>query len=145
MAEHLRPETLAALEGALEPGEELRGTVVATWSKTFSGGVYGLGVTDRRLLLQALDRRGNPKDTVRAIAAGEVAKAEIDGAGGGWMTAPAAILDATAITLKLKTTEGEKLELSMMHGQGALKGLSGGEGQAEGVVALAEWVAALSR
>ncbi len=144
MSQHLKPEVLAALDGALEGGEEMRGAVVATWSKTFSGGVYGVGVTDRRLLLQALDRRGNPKGEVHPVVATEVTKAGIDGAGSGWMTAPSAILDATAITLKLRTTDGEKIKLTMMHAQGALRGLSGGDGQAEGVVALAEWVAALS-
>lgn len=145
MSQHLKPEVLAALDGALESGEAMRGTVVATWSKTFSGGVYGVGVTDRRLLLQALDRRGNPKDEIHPVAAADVTKADIDGAGSGWMTAPSAILDATAITLKLRTADGEKVKLTMMHAQGALKNMSGGEGQAEGVVALAEWVAALSR
>lgn len=142
MAEHLKPEVLTALDGALDGGEEMRGTVVATWSKTFSGGVYAIGVTDRRILLQALDRRGNPKEGILSIAAESVEDAKLDGAGDGWLTAPSAILDATAITLKLKTTDGEKLKLRMMHGQGPLGKLGGGDGQKQGVVALAEWVAA---
>jgi hypothetical protein len=41
-----------ALEALLAPGETPDGIVVATHQKTFSGSLYAVGVTDRRVLLQ---------------------------------------------------------------------------------------------
>ena len=38
------------LQGALEPGEALQGIAAATLQKTFSGGLFAIGVTDRRLV-----------------------------------------------------------------------------------------------
>ena len=55
------------------------------------------------------------------------------------MTAPAAVLDATALTLKLKAADGERYKLMMMQGGSSL---FGGQEQADGVLALAEWLAA---
>jgi hypothetical protein len=46
------------LESHLESGEELRGVAAATYQKTFSGSLYAVGVTDRRLLLQPLENGG---------------------------------------------------------------------------------------
>jgi hypothetical protein len=132
-AQTVRPH----LEAVLDPGEHLEGVVAATQQKTFSGGLYALGVTDRRILVMALDRRSQPKGEVRSITADTLASADLDGAGGGWWTAPSAILDATAATLTLRTTDGEKLTLMMMNGSGAL---GGGEAQREGVLALAIWL-----
>jgi hypothetical protein len=107
--------------------------------KTFSGSLYGVGVTDRRLLLQPLDRKLHPNGELISVTRDEAAEAELDGAGGGWWTAPEAVLDATALTLKLKTADGARLKLMMMRGGSSL---FGGEQQADGVVALAEWLAA---
>jgi hypothetical protein len=134
--EKVRPH----LEALLQPGEVLQGIVAATHQKTFSGGLYAIGVTDRRLLLQPLDRRLQPKDPPRSIAPDRLASADVDGAGGGWWTAPAAILDATATALTIRTTDGEKLKLMMMKGTGLLGGLGGGQGQRDGLLALAEWM-----
>ncbi len=51
------------------------------------------------------------------------------------------ILDASALTLKLRTRDGEKLNLMMMKGgSGMFGGLAGGQPQQEGVLALAGWV-----
>ena len=48
----------------LEPGEQLVGVVAATLKKTFSGGLYAIGVTDRRL-------DGGETQTQRVRALGE--------------------------------------------------------------------------
>ncbi len=128
------------LEALLAPGEELHGMVATTVQKTFSGGLVALGVTDRRLLLMSLDRKLQPKGTPRSIAPDDLVSADLDGAGGGWWTAPAAILDASASELMLRTADGEKTKLMMMNGTGMLGGLGGGETQREGVEALAEWM-----
>jgi hypothetical protein len=56
------------------------------------------------------------------------------------MAVSAAVMDGVAVTLKLKTTDWEKLNLMLMHGSGPLGGLGGGESQREGVEALAAWL-----
>jgi hypothetical protein len=49
------------LTARLEAGEELRGLCVASQQKSmFKGGAVVLGVTDRRLLVQPLTKRGEP-------------------------------------------------------------------------------------
>jgi hypothetical protein len=90
------------------------------------------------LLLQSLDRKLQPKGTLVPMTREAAADAELDGAGGGWWTAPSSVLDATALTLKV-TAGGERYKLMMMRGGSSL---FGGEEQAQGVVALAEWLAA---
>jgi hypothetical protein len=135
-AELVRPN----LESRLEPDEHIKGIIAATFQKTFSGGLYAIGVTDRRLLLQPLDRRMQPKGDLRAIGPDTLRSAELDGAGGGWWTAPAAILDATALALTIQTTDGVKLTLSMMKGTGLLGGLGGGQAQRDGILALTDWM-----
>jgi len=53
------------------------------------------------------------------------------------------VLDAAALTLRLRTRQGDKLRLMMMKGGGGLVGgLGGGESQQQGVLALAEWLGA---
>jgi hypothetical protein len=129
------------LEAILEPGETLDGVVAATHQKTFSGQLYALGVTDRRLLLVPLDRRLQAREAVKSIPPEALASADADGAGGGWWSAGTAALDAAALTVELRTTDGEKLKLMMMKGgTGMLGGLGGGESQQEGVRALAAWL-----
>ncbi|HEX9376675.1 MAG TPA: hypothetical protein VGB19_10625 [Actinomycetota bacterium] len=129
------------LEGLLEPGETLRGLAAATFQKTFSGGLYAIGVTDRRLILQPLDRKLQPKKPARSVGRADVAKAELGGAGGGDFNAASAVMDAAALTLVLRTTDGQKFKLSMMRGSdGVLGGLSGGAAQLQGVTALTDWL-----
>jgi hypothetical protein len=137
-ADRVRPH----LETQLGPGEGLRGIAAATFQKTFSGLLYAVGVTDRRLLLQPLDRHVQPKGDLVSVSPGTLESFELDGAGSGWMTAPAAVLDATALTLKLRTSDGERFKLMMMRG-GSFP--FGGESQQEGVLALAEWLSTAGR
>jgi hypothetical protein len=139
MAEDFANAVRPLLEARIEQGESLRGIVAATYQKTFSGSLYAIGVTERRLLLQPLDRKLQPKGALVPVTREAAADAELDGAGGGWWTAPSSVLDATALTLKVKGTDGERYKLMMMRGGSSL---FGGEGQAQGLVALAEWLAA---
>jgi hypothetical protein len=134
---------LPLLQPLLGDGEELRGWCLATEQSTFSGHTTVIGVTDQRLLVQAVDRKFRAKDELVAIRPDELARASADGAGGGWWTASEAILDATALTLKLETTSGAKRKLTMMRGGGGTFGkLGGGEAQQQGIDALAEWLRA---
>ena len=130
------------LDRLLAPGEQLRGWCLATEQSTFSGHTTILGVTDQRLVLQAVDRKFRPKDDALSIRPGELAKADADGAGGAWWTTTAAIMDSAAVKVRLETTTGAKRTLTMMRGAGMFGKLGGGETQQQGIEALAEWLRA---
>jgi hypothetical protein len=127
-------------EAQLEPGETLNGVVAATQQKTFSGSLYAIGVTGSRLLLVPLDRNLQPKAPTKSFAP-DTGSAALKGAGGGWWSTGAAILDGAALRLVLWTNDGEKLNLTFMKGGGGKLGsFAGGESQAQGVQALADWL-----
>jgi hypothetical protein len=76
----------------------------------------------------------------QSILPGQIASAKAGGAGGGWFTVEAGIMDHAAVQLEIRTTSGEKLKLTLMRGKGRmLGGLGGGELQRRGLEALAEW------
>jgi hypothetical protein len=118
-----------ALESQLESGEELRGICVASQQKgMFKGGALAIGTTDRRLLLQQLNRRGDPDGPVRSITPGQIAGVKAGGAGGGWLSPGNIVLDLAATRLEIRTSDGEKLKLMLMRG---------------GATPLAEWFSRL--
>lgn len=129
----------AAVEPALEAGETLRGTCIATQVGLFKGRQVVIGVTDRRLVVQGMTRRFAPDGEPISLPPERIESAAADGAGGGWINLGAAIMDGAAVTLKLRTTDGDKLKLTMMRGTGPLGGLGGGEDQRSGVEALGAW------
>jgi hypothetical protein len=133
------------LEGKLESGEELRGLCVASQQKSmFKGGAVAIGVTDRRLLVQPLNRRGDPDGPADSITPEQIASAKAGGAGGGWWSVTTGILDHAAIRLEIKKADGEKLKVMLMRGEGKLLGgLGGGEAQRHGLEALAGWFQAI--
>jgi hypothetical protein len=114
---------------------------VASQQKSlFKGGAAAIGVTDRRLLIQSLDRRGNPVGEPLALTPDRIESAKAGPAGGEWFNVDMAILDHAAVRLEIRTTDGEKLKLMLMRGEGKiLGGLGGGEDQRRGLEALAEW------
>lgn len=127
---------------SLDSGEELLGVCVATQQSTFKGRAVALATTDRRLIVQGLDRKFAPDGPPISFTPETLADASADGAGGGWLNVNAAIMDGVAVTLKLRTTDGEKLKLQMMRGGGGLfGGLGGGETQQQGVEAVGTWFA----
>ena len=108
-----RPHFDALLEG----GEELRGVCAASQQKgMFSGGAVAIGTTDRRLLVQPLNRRGNPDGEPLSITPAQIEAVKAGGAGGGWISPGNLVLDSTAVKLEIKTTDGEKLKLMLMRG-----------------------------
>jgi hypothetical protein len=110
----------------------------------FKGGAVAIGVTDRHLLIQSLDRSGDPDGSAESIAPEQVTSAKAGGAGGGWWSVPTGILDHAAVRLEIKTADGGKLKLMLMRGEGKLLGkLGGGEPQRLGLEALAEWFRAI--
>jgi hypothetical protein len=106
----------------------------------FSGGAVAIGVTDSHLLIQPLSRRGEPDGPIQSITPEQIASAKAGPAGGEWFNVDAVVLDHAAVRLQIKTTDGEKLKLMLMRGEGKLLGkLGGGETQRQGVQALGEW------
>ena len=128
-----------------QAGEQLRGLCIASRQKgMFSGGAVVIGVTDRCLVIQPLDRRGDLDGAAQSIAPEQVASAKAGPAGGEWFNVDAVVLDHAAVRLEIKTTGGEKLKLMLMRGEGKLLGkLGGGETQREGVEALGRWFEAI--
>lgn len=126
-------------ESLLEPGETLRGCCVATQSSLFKGRMVVIAVSDDRIVVQGMTRKFEREGEPIVLTAERIASASAAGAGDGWVEIGAAIMDRAALTLRLATTDGEKLKLMMMRGTGPLGKLGGGEVQREGVVALGEW------
>jgi hypothetical protein len=114
---------------------------VTTQTSLFKGRMVALATTDRRLIAQGMTRKFEPDGEPISLPADRIAEASAEGAGGGWPEIGAAIMDQAAVTLRLKTTDGEKLKLTMMRGTGPLGGLGGGEDQRQGVEALGAWFA----
>jgi hypothetical protein len=126
-----------AIEALLEPGEELQGVCAASQQQgLFRGRAVALAVTERRLILQPLDRRGEATGEASSLTPGDVADASADGVSGGWPSLGAALMDRMAVKLTIRTAGGKKVKLMMMRGEGRL---GGGEGQQRGVAALAGW------
>ena len=106
----------------------------------FRGGAVVLGVSDQLLLVQSLNRAGEPDGSAQSVTPEQIASAKAGGAGGGWWTVTTGILDHAAVRLEIRTTDGDKLKLMLMRGEGKLLGsLGGGEPQRRGLAALAEW------
>jgi hypothetical protein len=129
----------------LAPREELRGCCVATQSSVFKGRMVAIVVSGDRLVVQGVNRKFEPDGESLSLPPERIAAASVDGGGGGWPEVGAAIMDRVSVTLKFRTTDGTKLKLMMMRGDGPLGGLGGGETQRQGVRALGEWFAAIDR
>lgn len=144
MADEFAAKVGPVLQPVLEPGETLAGIAAATLRKTFSGGLYAVGVTDRRLILQELDRRLGAKEPPVLLPPEALESGGVEGPGllgGGSPIETSDIVDAASITVQLRTTDGRKFKLMMMKGgDGLLGGLAGGETQTAGVRALVEWL-----
>lgn len=94
------------------------------------------------MIVQGLNRKFAPDGPPILIPPERLADASADGAGGGWLNVGSAIMDSAAVKLELRTTDGEKLKLTMMRGGGFLGGLGGGENQSSGLEAVSAWFAA---
>ena len=130
------------LASLLEAGEELTGVCAASEQQSvFKGRGVLLAVTDRRLLVAGLDRRGRVAGDPISIAPGDIDSAEADGAGGNWAELTAAVMDRSAGKVRLKLRDGGKHKFLLMRGTGPLGALGGGEEQSNGVEALAAFLA----
>lgn len=133
-------------DAALREGEELRGVCAATEVKTFSGGTRAVIVTDRRILVQPVDRYWRAKGEVRSISPGDVTSAKVSGLADGWWNTPISLADDAGHTVKLRLVDGSKLKLMLMAARGKMLGpLSGGEYQRSGAQALIAWLGGLDQ
>lgn len=128
----------AHLDSLLEPGETLLASSAASWQKSmFSQGVVCLATTDRRLIIQTLDRKGNIKDgQVVSLTPDDIESSKVGGAGGAWDDPSAVIMASSTIKLKIKTTSGQKYKFMLLHGGGIMGAMGGGASQKNGVESL---------
>ena len=124
LAQRLVPVATALLD----PGEDLVGCCVATWQKTFSGGMVAIAVASARIIAQRLDRRFQPSGAPLPLPPERIARVGAENGIGGTWSVPSLILDAVSITISLTTTDGERLRWMLMG--------SGGEVQHDGIRAL---------
>ncbi len=103
--------------------------------------MVALIVAPERLVVQGMNRRFEPDGGPLSLTPEQIAEAKAEGGGGGWPEIGTAVMDGVSVALKLRTTDGAKLKLLMMKGEGPLGGLGGGEAQRQGVQALGEWFA----
>ncbi len=129
-------------ESVVGPGEELFGACVASQQTTFRGWMAMIAVTDRHLIVQRLKKSkqleadGEPL----RLAAADIASAKTGSTGDEFANPTIAVVDALAVTLRLRTTDGQKLKLMISRGgEGALGRMGGGQMQSDGVAALGEW------
>jgi hypothetical protein len=142
VAQDFHTQVRPRVEQLLAPGERLEGVCAATQQSTFRGSMVApLAVTDRRLLVQPLDRHAQPKGDAVSIPPDELATFDAVGLGGEWYDTEPSLLESSALTVRVKTANGPKLKLHMMRGGDGLLGrLGGGDAQQAGIAALAAWV-----
>ena len=143
--EELEEKLQGAVTPLLDAGEELRGVCVATQVGLFKGRMVALAASDRRLVVQGLTRKFERDGEPISITPQNLSRASAEGAGGGWAEVGAAVMERAAVTLKVETTDGDKLKLTMMRGTGPLGGLGGGETQRQGVEAVAAFFESVER
>jgi hypothetical protein len=136
----LGAKLLPLAQGLLEPGETLRGVLVAAQQGFFKGRQVAIAVTDRRLVVQGMNRRFEPDGGPISLPPDGIATASVDRAAEGCLSVSASVLSGAAVVLKLRTTDGQKLKFHLMRGTGPLAKLGGGEVQQQGVEALAAWL-----
>src|SRR5262245_43448586 len=91
-------DELVGRVGPLDDGEHLEGALFASRQiSACKGGSVVLGVTDRRLIVQPLDRRGRPDGERMSITPGEITRLDGGPAGGGWLSLEAAVMDSAAV------------------------------------------------
>jgi hypothetical protein len=129
-------------ESVVEPGEAVLGTCIASQQTTFRGWMVAIVVTDRHLVLQRLkkSKRLEADGEPLRLTAADIASAKTGATGDEFANPSIAVVDALAIDLRLRTTDGQKLKLMIMRGgEGAIARMGGGQTQSDGVAALGEW------
>jgi len=128
-------DKITAVEDALTDGSERTlGTCVASWPSAFRSKTVAIVATDRRLLVQEIDRKINPQGDVISLPPERIESAELSGVRG--RSVSSAVMNAATITIKLRTTDGQKMKLVTMAGDGMFGGMNGASEQRQAVEAV---------
>ena len=135
MAKDYEAKLAAVVDSLVSPGEDLLGTCMATKQSAFRGSMVVIAVTDRRLVIQEMNRKFETTAEPVSITPETLESAKHShGSGGGFGDSPSsAIMNKATVTVKLSTSDGKKLKLVMMHGKGIFAKLGGGEDQSQAV------------
>jgi hypothetical protein len=135
-------QLLPFAESLLGPGERLEGTCIASQQTTFRGWMVAIAVTAETLILQRLKKSKTLEADGSRLRLGlaDVVSAKAGSTGDELANPTIAIVDALAVQLRLKTSDGEKIKLMISRGgDSALGRMGGGETQRAGVEALGHW------
>ncbi len=125
----------------LVPGERLVGAVHATQAKTFSADMFGVGVTDQRLIVVPLTKRMEPSgDPVHSITPGDITGSSI----WGWEGSVRDFLSASSGSEIRVEAHGRKYKWMILGGTLLENALAGAE-QVSGLGALVEFIRASKR
>ena len=69
----------AIMQGLLGPGEVLQGVIVANQQKTFAATIYLVGTTDRRIIMQPVDRKWQPSAAPLRFGPGDISETSVWG------------------------------------------------------------------
>lgn len=117
-----------AVEPSVPAGETLTGSVYATKASSFSSKLYALGVTERHLLIQEVDRKWRPVGQAVVATADEITVGNIFRDGAMWT------LTDKDYEIRFQA-KGEKYKL-MVSGGTMFENALVGKSQADGLQAL---------
>lgn len=133
-------------QSVLGPGEELLGVCAASEIGIFSGHTRAVVVTRDRIVIQPVDRYWRAKGEPQVIEPADVETVGVSGLGDDWYGTAISLVNHAGYTVKLRLTDGKKLKLMAMSGEGKLLGaVGGGEFQANGSTALLRWLGGLGQ
>lgn len=125
------------LAGMCRPDDSLVGAFVGAHAKTFSSTIYAVGVTRTAMVLQPLDKKQQPVGAPTWYRPGDITNAALWGHGGGWREF---LARNSEFELRFQTTAGEHFKIMAVGGWVMAKAM--GDGYEEGMLAVAEWLAA---
>ena len=136
----------AYMQQLVLPGETLRGIIVANQQKAFSATLYLVGTTDRRIIMQQLDRKMQPNGQPLSYGSADITDASV----WGWAHDSASRAEKVRTFL---TTSGDRIKFEaggekwklMTLGGNLLENALAGEYQLGGLNAFIDFLAASAR
>lgn len=125
------------LAGLCRPDDPLVGAFVGSHAKTFSATIYAVGVTRSAMVMQQLDKKQQPVGGPVWYRPSDITNAALWGQGGGWREF---LARNSEFELRFQTTAGEHFKVTAVGGWLVAKAM--GEGYEQGMMAVAEWLAA---
>ena len=125
------------LAGQCRPDDPLVGAFVGSHAKTFSATIYAVGVTRSAMVMQQLDKKQQPVGGPVWYRPSDITNAALWGQGGGWREF---LARNSEFELRFQTTAGEHFKVTAVGGWLMAKAM--GDGYEQGMMAVAEWLAA---